>query len=278
MSGMRADLVIRGGVVVTDGWSGPADVVVADGRVAALVEPGAVTGREAAADELDASGRVVVPGRRRPALPCRLHLGCVHQPRRLPAVHDSGGRRRDDDDRRLRHPAARSGSRRRRGDPARQSRPGDLRLRAARQCRDLGRHDRGAVAAARRRGPAHRQDVHDLPRRVDGRRGHVPPGDEDHGPARRHGLRALRGQPPHRGDAGRACRRGPDLGAAPPRDPDPARRGCLRRRGPRHRRVARDAGLFRAPVDPRGDRPRYLGAAPGGAGVDRDGRAPPHPR
>jgi dihydropyrimidinase len=62
MSAVRADLVIRGGQVVTDGWSGAADVVIADGRVAALVEPGSVTGREAGADELDASGRVVVPG------------------------------------------------------------------------------------------------------------------------------------------------------------------------------------------------------------------------
>jgi dihydropyrimidinase len=55
---MHADLVVRGGTVVTDGWSGPADVVVAGGRVAALVEPGAVR----AADEVDATGRVVVPG------------------------------------------------------------------------------------------------------------------------------------------------------------------------------------------------------------------------
>ncbi|MFC7575007.1 hypothetical protein ACFQX8_23255 [Klenkia terrae] len=55
---MTPDLVVRGGTVVTDGWSGAADVVVAGGRVQALVEPGSVRGP----DELDATGRVVVPG------------------------------------------------------------------------------------------------------------------------------------------------------------------------------------------------------------------------
>lgn len=53
-----ADLVVRGGTVVTDGWRGAADVVVSGGRVAALVEPGAGP----RTDELDASGRIVVPG------------------------------------------------------------------------------------------------------------------------------------------------------------------------------------------------------------------------
>jgi dihydropyrimidinase len=54
------DLVVRGGTVVDSKWSGPADVLIVDGRVLALTEPGAYTGRSA--HELDASGRSVLPG------------------------------------------------------------------------------------------------------------------------------------------------------------------------------------------------------------------------
>jgi dihydropyrimidinase len=62
MTAPKAELVVRGGTVVTDGWSGAADVVVSGGRVAALVEPGSVRGTDTGAQELDATGRVVVPG------------------------------------------------------------------------------------------------------------------------------------------------------------------------------------------------------------------------
>lgn len=53
------ELAVRGGTVVTDGWRGAADVLVADGRVAALAEPGAAA---PGAEELDATGRLVLPG------------------------------------------------------------------------------------------------------------------------------------------------------------------------------------------------------------------------
>ncbi|MEU8177197.1 dihydropyrimidinase [Microbispora hainanensis] len=54
------DLVVRGGTVVEAGWSGPADVFVSAGRVLALAEPGAPA--PGAPDEIDATGRLVMPG------------------------------------------------------------------------------------------------------------------------------------------------------------------------------------------------------------------------
>jgi dihydropyrimidinase len=53
------DLAVRGGTVVNASWRGAADVLVRDGRVVALVEPGSHTG---AATEIDASGKLVLPG------------------------------------------------------------------------------------------------------------------------------------------------------------------------------------------------------------------------
>jgi len=55
---MSADLAIRGGTVVEASWSGPADVLVTDGKVTGLVEPGTGT----AARTIDATGRLVMPG------------------------------------------------------------------------------------------------------------------------------------------------------------------------------------------------------------------------
>lgn len=55
-------LAVRGGTVVTDAWSGRADVFVADGRIAGLVEPGTPAPAGARPDELDATGRLVLPG------------------------------------------------------------------------------------------------------------------------------------------------------------------------------------------------------------------------
>lgn len=54
------DVVVRGGTLVTDGWSGPADVVVRDGRVAALMAPGRADAR--AEYIIDAHGGLVLPG------------------------------------------------------------------------------------------------------------------------------------------------------------------------------------------------------------------------
>lgn len=60
--GAPVELAVRGGIVVTDGWCGPADVLVADGRVAALVAPGTALPSPGAAVELDAVDRLVLPG------------------------------------------------------------------------------------------------------------------------------------------------------------------------------------------------------------------------
>jgi dihydropyrimidinase len=54
------ELIVRGGTVVDARWSAPADVLIADGRVQALVEPGSYVG--AGVDEIDASGKLVLPG------------------------------------------------------------------------------------------------------------------------------------------------------------------------------------------------------------------------
>ncbi|TYK46841.1 dihydropyrimidinase [Actinomadura decatromicini] len=56
---MTADVVVRGGTVVEAGWSGPADVVISDGRVTALAAPGTAP---AADTVIDATGRLVMPG------------------------------------------------------------------------------------------------------------------------------------------------------------------------------------------------------------------------
>lgn len=60
MTAAPPDLVIRGGTVVDVRWSGPADVLVADGRVQALTEPGVAVAP--GVDEIDASGKLVLPG------------------------------------------------------------------------------------------------------------------------------------------------------------------------------------------------------------------------
>ncbi|NYE10067.1 dihydropyrimidinase [Actinomadura citrea] len=56
---MKADVVVRGGTVVEANWSGPADVVIAGGRVTALAAPGTAP---PAATVIDASGHLVMPG------------------------------------------------------------------------------------------------------------------------------------------------------------------------------------------------------------------------
>ena len=54
-------LVVRGGTVVTAGGRGRADVVVREGRIAAVTEPGG-PGTAAGVRELDATGCFVLPG------------------------------------------------------------------------------------------------------------------------------------------------------------------------------------------------------------------------
>ncbi|MET7573213.1 dihydropyrimidinase [Streptomyces sp. NPDC005492] len=57
------DLIVRGGTVVNADWQGAADVLVRDGRVLALVEPGTYRSADTrGVTEIDASGRLVLPG------------------------------------------------------------------------------------------------------------------------------------------------------------------------------------------------------------------------
>lgn len=56
-----AQLVVEGGTVVTDEWARPAAVVVADGRITAIVDDATARSIDALR-RIDASGRLVVPG------------------------------------------------------------------------------------------------------------------------------------------------------------------------------------------------------------------------
>ncbi|MGH2385476.1 MAG: dihydroorotase, partial [Candidatus Limnocylindria bacterium] len=56
---MNADLVVRGGTLVTSRGTAPADVAVRDGRIAAILAPHTPVD---AVSEIDASGRHVLPG------------------------------------------------------------------------------------------------------------------------------------------------------------------------------------------------------------------------
>ncbi|WOF23258.1 dihydropyrimidinase [Microbacterium betulae] len=60
---MTIELIVRGGTVVEPTWQGPADLFVEEGRVAAIVAPGAAApaGSENAR-VIDATGRLVMPG------------------------------------------------------------------------------------------------------------------------------------------------------------------------------------------------------------------------
>jgi dihydropyrimidinase len=60
--GTAVDALIVGGVVVTDSWSGPATIVVSDGRVAALLDPAESVDHLSAERIIDARGRLVLPG------------------------------------------------------------------------------------------------------------------------------------------------------------------------------------------------------------------------
>lgn len=52
--------VVRGGTVVESNWSGPADLLVEDGRIVAVLAPGAEA--DPSADIIDATGKLVMPG------------------------------------------------------------------------------------------------------------------------------------------------------------------------------------------------------------------------
>ncbi|MEV5835103.1 dihydropyrimidinase [Nocardia sp. NPDC052112] len=58
---MNASSVIRGGTVVEASWSGPADVLIRNGKIAALLEPGAVVA-DPTVQTIDAVGKLVLPG------------------------------------------------------------------------------------------------------------------------------------------------------------------------------------------------------------------------
>ncbi|MHB1166385.1 MAG: dihydropyrimidinase [Candidatus Nanopelagicales bacterium] len=59
---MKADTVIVGGRIVTDGWSGDGSVVIGDGRVLAVLDPSVDIDPQRAARVIDASGKLVMPG------------------------------------------------------------------------------------------------------------------------------------------------------------------------------------------------------------------------
>ncbi|MEI6372171.1 MAG: dihydropyrimidinase [Actinomycetes bacterium] len=56
------DVVIAGGTVVTDSWSGPATVVVSGERIAAIVDADTDLSTFGAARIIDAAGKIVMPG------------------------------------------------------------------------------------------------------------------------------------------------------------------------------------------------------------------------
>ena len=56
------DLVVEGGTVATEGWAGPATVLVDGGRVVAVTAAGEPLGRIEARRRVDAAGMVVLPG------------------------------------------------------------------------------------------------------------------------------------------------------------------------------------------------------------------------
>ena len=105
------DLVVRNGLVVTEAATVEADVGVAGGRIAAIGR-----GLERGVEEIDAAGRLVLPGRHRQPLPRR--AGIVDRPddrRRFPLGHGRRRVRRRHHDHPVRGPAPRP-------EPARRSR------------------------------------------------------------------------------------------------------------------------------------------------------------
>lgn len=62
MEGSSVDLVVEGGTVVTDAWTGAATVIVSGGRVVSLLSAGADTAGLAPRRSVDATGRLVLPG------------------------------------------------------------------------------------------------------------------------------------------------------------------------------------------------------------------------
>lgn len=74
MSGEQADVVVRGGTLVTEGWVGPAAVVVRDDRITAIVGEDDAAGVQANR-VVDATGCVVLPGGVDPHCHVALPLG-----------------------------------------------------------------------------------------------------------------------------------------------------------------------------------------------------------
>lgn len=67
------DLVIRGGTVVTPHGTGTWDVAVAGERIAAITEPGTIDAAQARRN-VDAGGRIVIPGGVDPHVHCKWHM------------------------------------------------------------------------------------------------------------------------------------------------------------------------------------------------------------
>ncbi len=75
MTDGAVDLVISGGTVVTDTWSGPATVLVNDGRILGVVDAGVPHERIRARRTINAFGKLVIPGGVDPHCHIGLKLG-----------------------------------------------------------------------------------------------------------------------------------------------------------------------------------------------------------
>ena len=219
MTTARPDLVIRGGTVVTDSWSGAATVTVAGGRITGVLDPAAeVDGAEV----LDATGLLVMPGGVDPHCHVAVPLGEFvtldsFESASLAAL--AGGTTTIID---FAIPGTGEGP-----IGALRGEAGDgqglpLRLRVPRVHQRPGPGHRGRGAALRRGGRAHGQAVHHLPRPADGRDRHHRAGDARAQRGVRADLRARRVQPARRGRAGRS--RVARAASTPPGWPAPGRR------------------------------------------------------
>jgi dihydropyrimidinase len=70
-----ADLVVRGGTVVTEGWSGKATVLITDGRIAGVYQADDQPANSSRCRVVDADGGFVLPGGVDPHVHVGMHLG-----------------------------------------------------------------------------------------------------------------------------------------------------------------------------------------------------------
>ena len=167
-----------------------------------------------AATRLDATGRLVLPGGVDPHCHVGFTSGRLHLPGRLPGVHHRGRRRRHDHDRGLRHPPSPARPRPTSRATQRAKAPHGLCDSALHACVVEWDATVAEQLASWSTRPRTVKMFTTYRGEIDGRRGHHPADDGRPSAPGRHGDRALRGQPPHRGSrrprqaaAGRICGR-----------------------------------------------------------------------